>query len=169
MSTVLSTALAKDDRRAVSRRPEVVLSGGSVTAGPVLPVGGSTPSGCAGGSTLKRRKQMKKLPIDTTVMGFIAAGVPEPVVDFESRRPKTDENGVPLYAVSVMAMAAGEADVIAIKVPGEPRGIAAGVQLRVAGLVGVPWSMDDRSGIAFRATSIEAAAGSAKSTDRAAS
>ncbi len=112
---------------------------------------------------------MKKLPIDTAVMGFIAAGGPEPVVDFESRRPKTDENGVPLYAVTVMAMAAGEADVIAIKVPGEPRGIAAGVQLRVTGLVGVPWAMEDRSGIAFRATSIEAAAGSLKSADRPAS
>lgn len=109
---------------------------------------------------------MKRLPIDTSVMGFIAAGVPEPVVDFDSRRPKTDESGRALYAVAVMAMAAGDADVISIKVPGEPKGVTAGVQLRVVGLVGVPWSMEDRSGIDFRAASIEAVSGPVKSADR---
>jgi hypothetical protein len=76
---------------------------------------------------------------------------------------------VALYAVTVMAMAAGEADVIAIKVPGEPKGITAGTQLRVTGLVGVPWAMEDRSGIAYRATAIEPATAAVKSTDRAAS
>ena len=97
------------------------------------------------------------MPIDTSGMAFIAAGGPEPVVDYDSRRPKTDENGVPLYAVAVMAMVDGAAEVISVKTPGEPKGITAGVGLRLAGLVGVPWSMGDRSGVAYRAAGIEPA------------
>lgn len=34
-----------------------------------------------------------KLPVDTSSMSFICATSPSSVVDFESRRPKTDENG----------------------------------------------------------------------------
>ena len=99
-----------------------------------------------------------RLPIDTSGMAFIAAGGPEPVVDYDTRRPKTDENGVPLYAVAVMAMADGAAEVISVKTPGEPKGITAGTSLRLAGLVGVPWSMGERSGVAYRAGRIEPAA-----------
>ena len=96
-----------------------------------------------------------RLPIDTSAMGFIAAGVPEPVVDFESRRPKTDDNGEPLFSVKVMALADGDADVISVKVPGEPKGVVTGTQLRLVGLNALPWDMGDRSGVAFRAARAE--------------
>ena len=36
-----------------------------------------------------------KLPIDTSDIAFLCALAPEPVVDFETRRPKADENGEP--------------------------------------------------------------------------
>jgi hypothetical protein len=109
---------------------------------------------------------MLRLPIDTGVMGFIAAGVPEPVVDFESRRAKTDENGVPLYSVSVMALAAGQAEVVSVRVAGEPKGITAGVSLRLTGLTGLPWMMDDRFGVSFRAVTMEPARPDGRSENR---
>lgn len=106
-----------------------------------------------------------RLPIDTSGMGFIAAGAPEPVVDFDTRRPKTDENGVQLFQVAVMAMTDGTAQVISVKTPGEPKGITAGAQIRLDGLVGVPWAIGDRSGVAFRAAKVETIRPEGRSTD----
>ena len=96
-----------------------------------------------------------RLPIDTNLVSFICAGAPEAVVDFESRRPKTDETGTPLYQVALVAMSDGVAEVIAVKVPGEPKGISQGAQVRPTGLIALPWAMGDRSGVAYRATRIE--------------
>jgi len=97
-----------------------------------------------------------RLPIDTSAMGFIAAGAPEPVLDYTTRRPKTDANGEPLFAIKVMAMADGAAEVVTVKVPGEPKGVTAGTQLRLHGMFGLPWVMDDgRNGVAFNAERVE--------------
>ncbi len=60
-----------------------------------------------------------RLPIDTTTVKFAAAGPAEPVLDFETRQPKTDENGVPLFYVPVFAAGSGVKDSITIKVAGE--------------------------------------------------
>jgi hypothetical protein len=38
-----------------------------------------------------------RLPIDTNSLAFICAGDAQPVVDYDTRRPKTDDNGVPLF------------------------------------------------------------------------
>ena len=51
-----------------------------------------------------------RLPIDTTTVKFAAAGPGEPVLDFETRQPKTDENGVPLFNVPVFAAGSGVKD-----------------------------------------------------------
>ncbi len=40
-----------------------------------------------------------RLPIDTGTVKFAAAAPAEPVLDYETRAPKLDENGTPLYAV----------------------------------------------------------------------
>ena len=61
-----------------------------------------------------------KLPIDTSAIAFLCALAPEPVVDFETRRPKADENGEPLYVVQLLVMGEDSADLIAVKVPGVP-------------------------------------------------
>jgi hypothetical protein len=45
-----------------------------------------------------------KLPVDTSAIAFLCALAPEPVVDFETRRPKADENGEPLYLIQLLAM-----------------------------------------------------------------
>ena len=90
-----------------------------------------------------------KLPIDTSAIAFLCAMPPEPVVDFETRRPKADENGEPLYTVQLLVMGEDSADLIAVK---------------VSGLVAQPWTMADRSGVSFRAARIEPAMAQAKAS-----
>ncbi|MBI4897608.1 MAG: hypothetical protein HY827_04485 [Actinobacteria bacterium] len=98
-----------------------------------------------------------KLPIDTTGMMFMCATGPEPVLDFETKAPKADENGEPLYGVQVVTISEAGAEVINVKTPGQPR-VKGGQAVSVHGLVATPWSMGDRAGVAFRASKIEAAA-----------
>ena len=57
-------------------------------------------------------------------------------------------------------MADGAAEVISVKVPGEPKGITQGTAIKVSGLVATPWTMGDRNGVAYRATQIEPLAAS---------
>jgi hypothetical protein len=91
-----------------------------------------------------------KLPIDTSAIAFLCALAPEPVVDFETKRPRADENGEPLYTVQLLVMGEDSADLIAVKVPGVPSaGIRQGAPVKVSGLVAQPWfqsSGRDRSG-----------------------
>jgi len=100
-----------------------------------------------------------RLPIDTSGMIFVSAGPPEPVLDFETKQPKTEENGEALFSVQLAVLAQGGADVIGVKVAGQPKGINQGTHVKVSGLVASPWTMGDRSGVAFRANRIEAASG----------
>jgi hypothetical protein len=79
------------------------------------------------------------------------------VVDFETKRPRADENGEPLYLVQLIAMTDGAAEILAVKVPGLPSGLRQGHPVKVSGLVAQPWTMADRSGVAFRAARIEPA------------
>ena len=106
-----------------------------------------------------------KLPVDTSAIAFLCALAPEPVVDFETRRPKADENGEPLYVVQLLVMGEDSADLIAVKVPGVPsQAIRQGHPVKVHGLVAQPWTMNDRAGVAFRATRIEPAVPAAKAS-----
>ena len=98
-----------------------------------------------------------KLPVDTSAIAFLCAVEAEPVVDFETKRPRADENGEPLYLVQLIAMTDGAADIIAVKVPGMPSGLRQGHPVKVLGLVAQPGTMADRSGVAFRAARIEPA------------
>jgi len=99
-----------------------------------------------------------KLPIDTSSITFMVATPAEPVRDFETKRPKLDpETGLPLFNVQLVALAEGGAEIIGVKLPGEPAGLAQGVPVNVLGLVATPWAMGDRNGVAFRATRIEPA------------
>jgi len=105
-----------------------------------------------------------KLPIDTSAIAFLCAMPPEPVVDFETRQPKADENGEPLFVVQVLAMGDGSADLIAVKVPGMPSSVRQGHPVKVTSLVAQPWTMQDRSGVSFRAARIEPAMAAAKAS-----
>ena len=106
-----------------------------------------------------------KLPVDTSAIAFLCAVEAEPVVDFETKRPRADENGEPLYMVQLIAMTDGAAEILAVKVPGMPsQAIRQGHPVKVHGLVAQPWTMADRSGVAFRAARIEPAGPAAKAS-----
>jgi hypothetical protein len=98
-----------------------------------------------------------KLPVDTSAIAFLCALEPQPVLDFETRQPRADGNGEPLYVVQLIALAEGEAEILAVKVPGLPSGLRQRHPVKVTGLVAQPWTMNDRSGVAFRAARIEPA------------
>ena len=84
-----------------------------------------------------------KLPVDTSAIAFLCAVEAEPVVDFETRRPRADENGEPLYMVQLIALTDGAAEILAVKVPGMPSGLRQGHPVKVTGLVAQPWT-DER-------------------------
>jgi hypothetical protein len=106
-----------------------------------------------------------KLPIDTSAIAFLCAMPAEPVLDFETKRPRADDNGEPLYVVQLLAMGEGSADLIAVKVPGMPsQAIRQGHPVKVVGLVAQPWVMADRSGVSFRAARIEPVVSAAKAS-----
>ena len=103
-----------------------------------------------------------RLPIDTSGVSFVVAGGAEPVRDFESKQPKTDETGAPLFAIALMALGDGQPEIISVKVAGTAPTLTAGQQAKVTGLVATPWAMGERSGVSFRATKVEAAAPAAR-------
>jgi hypothetical protein len=72
-----------------------------------------------------------KLPVDTSAIAFLCAVEAEPVVDFETKRPRADENGEPLYVVQLIAMTDGAAEILAVKVPGMPSGLRQGHPVKV--------------------------------------
>ena len=48
-----------------------------------------------------------KLPVDTSAIAFLCALAPQPVLDFETKQPRADENGEPLYVIQLIAMGEG--------------------------------------------------------------
>src|SRR6266511_1714870 len=108
----------------------------------------------------KEGARMLNLPVDTSAMTFlIGNAAAEPIRERGTGRQKTDpDSGEPLYAVQLVVLTEGRADVITVKVPGAPRSeLSQGMPVRVAGLVAVPWTMEGRSGVAFRAARVEPA------------
>lgn len=104
-----------------------------------------------------------KLKIDTSDLTFLLVAQPQPVRDFESGRAKV-EDGQPVFSVRVVAMdpGSGEAEIIAVKVPGEPVGLAPGAPVVVSELTAQPWSIGDKFGVAFRATAVDSATAKAR-------
>lgn len=98
-----------------------------------------------------------RLPLDSSGITFLAVAPPEPVLDFETKQPRTDESGARLFSTNVVALHDGAAEVLQVKVAGEPGKFSQGTPLKVSGLTAQPWTMGDRSGISYRAERIESA------------
>lgn len=106
-----------------------------------------------------------KLPIDTSAMQFVCAVAAEPLVDFETKQPRADDSGDPLYSLQLLALADGEANIIGVKVAGKLADtLRPGIAVKVNGLTAQPWTMGDRSGISYRADRIEPATGATKAS-----
>ena len=104
-----------------------------------------------------------RFPIDDGAMTYTCGTAPQPVKDYGNGGQKATEDGEPLFSVGVLAMANGEAELISIKVAGKvAAGVVPGTPLKVLGLAALYWSIDGKSGMAFRATRIEPLAVSAR-------
>jgi hypothetical protein len=67
-------------------------------------------------------------------------------------------NGEVLWRAQLVALGDGEAEIIRVAVPGDPR-VAQGEMVGVDGLTAQAWELDGRSGMSFRATAIRSATG----------
>ena len=96
-----------------------------------------------------------RLPIYTAAIKFAAAGPAEPVLDFATKAPKTDENGVALFQVPVFAAGSGIKDSITVKVAGEIKGLSEFTLVKITNLIAQTWEVGDNHGVSFRAERVE--------------
>ena len=95
-----------------------------------------------------------RLPIDITAVKFSAATPIQPVIDFETKQPRTDKNGVPLFRVPLYVASNEGSEIFEVKVAGEPKGLVLFQEVKVTNLVAQNWEMGNNHGISFRADSI---------------
>jgi hypothetical protein len=102
-----------------------------------------------------------RLPIDTSRLQFLVVAAAEPLRQYEEGKPReawaprTDANGEVLWRAQLVALGDGEAEIIRVAVPGDPK-VSQGEMVRVDGLTAQPWEMEGRSGMAFRCQAIQA-------------
>lgn len=101
-----------------------------------------------------------RLRIDTNGVQFFCTRAAEQRTVHETGAPRIDkETGAVLWQVQVMALDSAGGEVLAVTVAGEPA-VRVGEPITVEGLIAIPWSQGDRSGVAFRATSLRPAGAS---------
>jgi hypothetical protein len=103
-----------------------------------------------------------RLPIDTSRLRFLVAAPAEPLRQYEVGKPReawaprTDASGEVLWRVPLVALGEGEAEIIRVAVPGDPK-VSQGEMVAVEALTAQAWEMEGRSGMAFRAHAIRSA------------
>jgi hypothetical protein len=103
-----------------------------------------------------------RFPVDASRLQFLVVAAAEPLKQFEAGKPReswaprVDNNGEVLWRVQLVALGDGEAEIIRVAVPGDPK-LAQGEMVRVEGMTAQAWEMEGRSGMAFRATAIRSA------------
>jgi hypothetical protein len=104
-----------------------------------------------------------RLPIDTSRLRFLVVAPAEPLRQYEEGKPReawaprTDVNGEVLWRVQLVALGDGEAEIIRVAVPGDPK-VFQGEMVAVDALTAQAWEMEGRSGMAFRCHAIQPAA-----------
>jgi hypothetical protein len=105
-----------------------------------------------------------RLPIDTSRLQFLVVAPAEPLRQYEEGKPReawaprTDASGEVLWRVQLVALGDGEAEIIRVAVPGDPK-VGQGEMVAVEGLTAQAWEMDGRSGMAFRCAAVRSSAG----------
>jgi hypothetical protein len=96
-----------------------------------------------------------RLEINVERKQFTVSRAPEPRTDAAGRQRKDKATDAPQWQVQLVAMDETGAEVIRVTVAGAPPEVVPGQQVQVVGLVAFPWQQDGRSGVAFRAESIQ--------------
>lgn len=109
------------------------------------------------GRTVQEGIKHMRLRIDTTAAQFFCTREAEQRTVHETGAPRIDkETGLVLWQVQLMSLDQDGGEILAVTVADEPK-VKVGEPVAVDGLVAIPWSQGDRSGVAFRATSIRPA------------
>lgn len=101
-----------------------------------------------------------RLRVDSSTYQFLVVREAEPKRQYEEgkrreeRAPKVDANGEILWEVQLVVMGDGDADIVRVSVPGDPK-VGQGEMVRVEELTAQPWEMDGRSGMSFRASAVQ--------------
>ncbi len=102
-----------------------------------------------------------KLVLDTSWLAFAVGSEPEPVIDFETKQHKTDDQGQPIYAVQLIASYRDDrsgkqkSEIVSVKLAGAPTTLPIGTPVKPVDLVAVPWATSERNGVAYRAAGLE--------------
>lgn len=98
-----------------------------------------------------------RLKINTESVTFLATRAAELRVDRETGAVRTDrDSGRELWQVQVAALDESGGEVLVVSVAGQPAPLTVGLPVAIDGLVAIPWSMGERSGVAYRAEGIRA-------------
>jgi hypothetical protein len=104
-----------------------------------------------------------RLPIDTSRLKFLVVAPAEQLRQYEEGKPReawaprTDVNGEVLWRTQLVALGDGEAEIIRVAVPGDPK-VGQGEMVTVDGLTAQAWELDGRSGMSFRCVAIRSSA-----------
>ena len=96
-----------------------------------------------------------RLEIKTDRMHFLATRAPEPKTDQDGRQRQDQRTKEPLWQTELVALDADGAEVIRVATTFAPK-VTAGQYVQVGELVASPWALGDRSGVAYRASSLTA-------------
>jgi hypothetical protein len=100
-----------------------------------------------------------RLMLDTSAVAFTVTKAIEPRRDYGKTEQRVDKGtGRPEWVVEVLAMDAEGGVVIRVTVAGDQPKMTQGQQVRFEGLEAIPWSNNGKSGVAYRAASVQAAA-----------
>src|SRR5215207_568797 len=108
------------------------------------------------------RRSAVRLPIDTSGLKFLVVAPAEPLRQYEEGKPReawaprTDVNGEILWRAQLVALGEGEAEIIRVAVPGDPK-VVQGEMISVDGLTAQPYDFDGKSGVAFRCLAMRSA------------
>jgi hypothetical protein len=100
--------------------------------------------------------QMRSIPVDVSAFGgFMVVNPPEVKTNTRSGEVKVDvASGLSVFVVGIVAIRGKDSSVVQVAVPGEPDGLTVGTAVRLVGLEAVPWEIEGRSGVTFRASAV---------------
>jgi hypothetical protein len=96
-----------------------------------------------------------RLMLDTAQLTFMVTKAAEPRRDYGKTEQKVErDTGRPQWVVEVLAQDSERGEVIRVIVAGDQPRVSAGQHIRFEGLEAIPWSNNDKSGVAYRAAAI---------------
>ena len=100
-----------------------------------------------------------RLMLDTSKFNFSVTRTPEPRKDFGKDQQKVDrDTGRPQWVVEVLAMDSERGEVIRVTVAGEQPKVSMGQPVSFSELEAIAWNNNGKSGVAYRAASVQPSA-----------